>query len=123
MDKNTFGDYQFEEWVPEHTRDMIRRFWGQMGRTHKDWLANPTEQGLRETCSHGPNPNGFGLPPNGAMAFYFVKGKDGLYKRIKGQYVHRWNNMGSLIDDAGEDNTVSTCDMWVRVWKEGEIKT
>lgn len=118
MRENTFGEYAFESWVPEHTQEIIRNFWGQMGRTHQDWLRSPMKQGLMERSAHGPNPNGFGMPPNGATAFFLIKIGDETYKRIKGRYLHRWNNMGSLIDDQGVDHTVSTCDMWVRFYQE-----
>ena len=126
---NTFGDYEFEEWVPEHTREIIRDFWGQMGRTHKDWLASPAEQGLMETSHHGPNPNGFGMPPNGATVEFFVEDREAsmaadetVYVIKKGRYMHRWNNMGSLIDEHGHDWTVSTCDRWVRWWATEDEK-
>lgn len=112
--ENTFGDYKFENWVPKHTQEIIRNFWGQMGRTYKDWLKN-AEMEQREFCFHGPNPDGFGNPPNGAKAIYFTDGKG-----IKGRYLHRWNNMGSLIDALGEDHTVSSCDYWVRVFMNEE---
>jgi hypothetical protein len=120
---NTFGDYKFPDWVPEHTREIIRDFWGQMGRTHKDWLDSPAHQGLMETCHHGPNPNGFGMPPNGATAEFFMQDwnlqrDQGIerYEIVRGRYLHRWNNMGSLIDEDGKDWIVSTCDRWVRWW-------
>ena len=120
IENNTFGEYEFPEWVPEHTREIIRNFWGQMGRTNEDWFE---EGEIRLTCHHGPNPNGFGNPPFGATAIYFIHdytasklaGYD-VYKKIKGKYIHRWNNMGSLIDSDGIDNTVSSCDYWVRVF-------
>jgi hypothetical protein len=120
-EKNTFGEYDFPDWVPEHTRQIIREFWGCFGRTYKDWLNSPSEQGVRETCSHGPGPNGFGIPPNGATAFFFLKvyGTE-QYRRVEGRYLHRWNNMGSLISKDGEDHTVSSCDQWVRFYQEGE---
>lgn len=125
MDKNTFGDYKFEDWVPEKTRELIRNFWGQMGRTYKDWLENCLEQNTREFCQHGPGPNGFGMPPYGATAEYFVYDYESskklgvdLFKAIEGRYIHRWNNMGSLVDKNGEPHCVSTCDRWVRVFTD-----
>lgn len=120
--ENTFGDYQFEDWVPEHTRDMIRNFWGQMGRTFQDWLQAPSNQGVREVCYHGPGPNGFGMPPNYATADYFVSWGAAKNTWVRGRYVHRWNNMGSLIDEDGVDHTVSTGDRWVRVWTSDHEK-
>lgn len=122
--ENTFGDYKFEAWVPKHTREIIRDFWGCFGRTYEDWLKSPSKQGLMETSHHGPNPNGFGMPPNGAMCEFFIqdwslhhdKGIE-RYEIVRGRYLHRWNNMGSLIDSNGKDWTVSTCDRWVRVWQ------
>lgn len=116
---NTFGDYEFEEWIPEHTREMIRDFWGCFGRTFESWLADPLQQGLQEVCDHGPNPNGFGMPPNGATVEFFIQDREceeTRYQIVRGRYVHRWNNMGSLIDEDGKDWTVSTCDRWVRIW-------
>lgn len=120
-EKNTFGKYKFPEWVPKHTQVIIRDFWGCFGRTFQDWLKNPLEHGVKETCSHGPGLNGFGIPPNGAKAFYFLKKyKSEDYEMVEGRYVHRWNNMGSLIDDKGVDHTVSSCDPWVRIYQKKE---
>lgn len=122
-DKNTFGDYKFDSWVPKHTQDIIRDFWGCFGRTYKSWLASPSEQGLTHFAHHGPNPNGFGMPPNGATAEFFIQDwalwhdkSIERYEIIRGRYLHRWNNMGSLIDENGKDWTVSTCDRWVRIF-------
>ncbi len=125
---NTFGDYVFDKWVPERTRELITEFWGQMGRTYLDWLDNIKNEEL-ELCHHGPNPNGFGCPPNGATAQYFQYehklsrelGKE-IYTSITGRYLHRWNNIGSLIDEKGVDHTVSSCDKWVRIFTGGEEK-
>lgn len=121
MSKNTFGKYKFESWVPKHTQEIIKNFWGQMGRTHKDWLEN-IKFGEREFCFHGPNPDGFGNPPNGAKATYFIRNKE-IYTPVTGRYLHRWNNMGSLIDDKGEDHTVSSCDYWVRIFMTQEERS
>ena len=88
--KNTFGDYRFPKWVPEHTQEMIRDFWGQMGRTFHDWIEDSgIQQDMKERCSHGPGPNGFGIPPTGATVLFFLQ-KNGTadYKKIKGRYVH-----------------------------------
>lgn len=117
-ENNTFGEYQFPDWVPEHTREIIRSFWGCSGRTYKSWLNSSKEQGVRELCHHGPGPNGFGIPPNGAFVWYFIEEKDGRYRKIEGRFLHRWNNMGSLIDVDGKDHTVSSCDVWLRVYEE-----
>jgi len=121
--QNTFGNYKFEKWVPKHTRDLIRNFWGQMGRTHQDWLGSCHEQNTREFCQHGPGPNGFGMPPMGAMVEYFIYDLETsrelgkcLFKSIEGRYIHLWNNMGSLIDEDGKTYFVSTCDRWVRLF-------
>ncbi len=123
---NTFGDYQFHEWVPEHERETIRSFWGWANRTHKDWLENGKHNKM-QTCNHGPGPNGFGNPPMGATCDYFIHdyklskevGED-RYKLVRGRYIHRWNNIGSLIDEHGEVHHISSCNRWVRVWQEGE---
>ena len=118
-EKNTFGDYEFESWIPEREQELIRKFWGCFGRTFQDYLDN---QGKTELCHHGPNPNGFKIPPNGATCEYFVvdyelsKQEDRtVYIRIKGRYVHRWNNIGSLISESGKSHPVSSCDRWVRI--------
>ena len=122
MRSNTFGEYEFDDWVPERVREMIRDFWGQMGRTHEDWLGSALEQGVREVCYHEPGPNGFGMPPYGATADYFATWgrKDGEW--IQGRYIHTWNNMGMLIDKDGTAYLVSTVDRWVRVWTSQQEK-
>lgn len=119
-DTNTFGDYIFNDWVPERTKKMIVEFWGCFGRTYLDWVDNCNEGNLY--CVHGPVKNGFKWPKNGDTADYIIRdfrvskqeGRD-LYKIVRGRYIHRWNNMGSLIDEFGEDHCVSSCDRWVRV--------
>lgn len=125
VSKNTFGEYQFEEWVPLGVQEQIRNFWGQMGRNYYEWLENGCHD-VSQTCSHGPGPNGFKNPPLGAHVMYLVKDWDSmhklgeenyLYKRIEGRYIHAWNNMGRLVHPDGSHTVVSSCDMWVRVWQ------
>lgn len=120
--ENTFGEYQFDDWVPEHTQEIIRDFWGCFGRTYEDWLRSPGGQGVRQTCHHGPGPNGFGMPPLGATVDYYLSWGPLRNQWVRGRYVHRWNNMGSLVDENGDDHTVSTGDRWVRVWLSDEEK-
>lgn len=125
-ENNTFGGYEFPEWVPEEERKIISDFWGWAGRTHKDWLEN-CKLNEMATCNHGPGPNGFGNPPTGATADYMMldyklskeNGVD-LFKVVRGRYIHRWNNIGTLVDEYGECHHVSSCNRWVRVWMEGE---
>lgn len=117
---NTFGNYQFEEWVPENERESIRAFWGWAGRTYKDWLAN-------NKCQENEpffGSNGFGNPPNGARAIYYVTDYEAsdlpekrLYKKVRGRYLHAWNNMGRLIEDNGKVHCVSSCDNWTIQWE------
>lgn len=125
--KNTFGEYEFESWVPQEERDIIANFWGQMGRTSEDYVNCCDSNEVKPTCSHGPGPNGFGNPPNGAMADYMMldyklSKENGveLFKVVRGRYIHRWSNIGTLIDEYGECHHVSSCNRWVRVWQEGE---
>ena len=129
--KNTFGKYKFDKWVPERTQELIKNFWGIFGRDYNKWLEASKEQNEMETCQHGPGPNGFGMPPYGVRAEYFIydwklskETEKDVYKIIEGKYIHRWNNMGSLIDDNGIAHCVSTCDRWVRIFtsKEEKIK-
>lgn len=124
MEKNTFGDYKFDNWVPENVREMIIKFWGCFGRTHEDWLKSSKEQSERETCYH-IFPRGFGMPPYGAKCIFFIKNwelikqcKKEIYETVEGRYIHRWNNMGSVIDKHGVAHCVSTCEMWVRVFDD-----
>ncbi|AHK11713.1 hypothetical protein S141_67 [Shewanella sp. phage 1/41] len=123
---NTFGNYNFPEWVPEDEQKIISDFWGCFGRTHKDWLDNNSKP--MSACNHGPGPNGFGNPPNFSTADYLIldyklskENKVDLYKVVRGKYIHRWNNIGSLIDEFDEAHHVSSCNRWVRVWLEGEL--
>ena len=124
-ENNTFSDYQFEDWVPKKTQQSIREFWG----NYQPWLDDPKVQGLSELSHHGPNPNGFQMPPNGATCEFFIKDWDGskkvgyvVYIIVKGRYIHRWNNIGSIIDKDGNDIVVSTCDRWVRIFTSEEEK-
>jgi hypothetical protein len=116
MDKNTFGNYNFEEWVPLDIQGQIREFWGWAGRTHKDWLSNNTY----EKEHHFYGANGFGLPPNGSLAIFFLReklGEEYIYKRFEGRYLHAWNNIGRLVleeHERGEYKVVSSCDAWIR---------
>lgn len=125
---NTFGEYEFEEWVPAELRRQIREFWGQMGRTHEDWIRSFCDE-ISDICYHGPNPNGFRHPPNGARVIYLQKdyalskqaGKD-VFNLLTGRYIHAWSNMGRVVHNDGTYSVVSTCDMWVRVWTSEEEK-
>ena len=124
--EDTLEAYGFENWIPEHTQEMIRKFWNWHGGAD-DWRRDQKQQGESELAHHGPNPNGFQLPPHGATAEYFIQnwkltketGTE-VYEIVKGRYVHRWNNMGSLIDENGKDWTVSTCDRWIRWFADTE---
>lgn len=116
MSINTFGDYIFPHFVPEREIGLIRDFWGWAGRTHKDWLDNANIH-AQEHCMHGPGANGFGLPPLYATAQFFIQDrKRDLYRSVTGIYLHRWNNIGSLIRDDGSVESVSSCDRWVRIY-------
>jgi hypothetical protein len=126
---NTFGNYKFPKWVPKETQESIIKFWGQGNRNYKHWIKSCKEQNEREKCQHGPGPNGFGMPPYGARAEYFIydhetsKEKEmNMCKMIEGRYIHRWNNMGSLIDDTGNIHYVSTCDRWLRIYTSEKEK-
>ena len=123
---NTFGDYEFESWVPESVKVSIISFWGCMGRTYTDWVRSGENEAM-PNCNHGPGPNGFGHPPTGATADYMVLdykvSKDvgyELFKVVRGKYLHHWNNIGSVVDEHGEAHHISSCNRWVRVWQEGE---
>lgn len=124
---NTFGQYEFDDWVPDRVRNMIIDFWGCFGRNHEDWIRNGKDC-EKESCNHGPGPNGFGNPPYGATADYILADykiskelDEERFKIVRGRYIHRWNNMGSLIDEYGESYCVSSCDRWVRVWTQTDI--
>lgn len=120
--ENTFGDYEFADFIPERTRELIRDFWGCMGRTYTDWIDN-CQIHSSALCQHGPGANGFGLPCVGDTADFILRdykqskqaGYD-LYKIVRGRYVHHWNNIGSIVDEYGESHHVSSCDRWVRVY-------
>ena len=127
MSINTFGDYEFDGWIPENERDAIRSFWGCAGRTYIDWIENGRSNEM-ETCQHGPGPNGFGNPPHGATADYLIidyklskEHSRDIFTVIRGRYFHAWNNMGRLVDENGESHGVSSCNRWVRVYLHGEI--
>jgi hypothetical protein len=122
MSKNTFGDYKFEEWIPEDQQESIRSFWGWADRTYLDWIENG-KSSASDACTHGPGPNGFKNPNYGDTADYIIRdyklSKDNgydIYKIVRGKYFHAWNNMGRLIDENGETHYVSSCDRWVRVY-------
>ena len=123
MTENTFGNYEFEDWIPETTRVLIREFWGCFGRTYKDWIESNC--GYSEFSIHGPGPNGFRLPKTGMMADFILTDYEAskkmnrpLYKIIRGRYIHHWNNVGSIVDEFGEPHHVSSCDRWVRVLEQ-----
>lgn len=122
---NTFGDYEFEDWVPEKLREHIRDFWGQMGRTSDDWIRDMCN-GVSDVCYYIPQ-QGFKTPPTGARVIYLIKDYDAekragrserLYRAIEGRYIHAWNNMGRVVHEDGTYTVVSSCDKWVRVFKD-----
>lgn len=125
--ENTFGNYEFDSWVPKATVNLIRGFYGIFGRTYIDWLNNSDST---ETCNHGPGPNGFGNPPYGATCDYLIRcyesseaAKEDRFKVVRGRYIHHWNNIGSIVDSSGKSHHVSSCDRWIRVWQESEVNS
>ena len=103
LKEDTFGDYQFEKWIPYEVRKQIKEFWGCFGRTHKEWLKNA------ET-------NKCGLPSYGEHVIVLkeeiILGHT-LYKKNEGRFIFAWNNMGRLIDDEGNIFYVSSCDKFL----------
>lgn len=119
MTDNTFGDYEFPDFVPDSTRQSIAHFWGIWGRTYKDWLENSELQSKYEVHNGA---NGFGLPKLYDTADFILRdykiskeiGED-RYKIVRGRFVHHWNNIGSIVDEFGESHHVSSCDRWIKV--------
>ena len=111
-EKNTFGDYKFEEWIPESVREIIRSFWGCFGRTYEDWLDEPLAQGVSDHCYYKLY-QGFRMPNTGDFVEFILRDGD-KFKIVAGRYVFAWNNIGRLIDADGNVHFVSTCDRWVK---------
>lgn len=109
-EKNTFGEYVFEDWVCEPIRKQIRDFWGCFGRTSKDWLK-------AEKAPYNFN----GYPKRGQRVIVLkrivVLGHD-LYEKKEGRFLYAWNNIGRLIHDDGSWSMVSSCDTFLINGKE-----
>jgi len=106
MKANTFGDYEFPEWVNDDVKKSITDFWGCFGRTYKDWLES-FKFDERENCYHKKY-SGFGHPKMGELVAYRFRNGD----IVIGRYIHAWNNIGRLIDSDGKTHYPSTCDIW-----------
>lgn len=126
QEKYQFGDYTFPDFVPIETQKEIISFWGIWGRNKFEWLRNHESQ-ERKFCYHIPC-SGFGFPKMYQECFFFVeitgefKNEEIVYKRIRGRFVFKWNNIGCLIDDKGKSHPVSSCDIWTPILKKEEIK-
>ncbi len=82
------------DWIPQKTRDGIESFWGCFNRKPADWIRSHKQQGSPPTGLQvlDKNPMGHrdGDPP------------------IAGRWVHCWNNMGRIVDAAGDVHVTST---------------
>lgn len=89
--RREWNTYVWPSWVPSDVRDQIQKFW------NPDWGRGP------DTWMRGAIENG--QPPIGT---------DGEYRlctakehRVAGRFIPAWNNIGRVLDRAGNIHTVS----------------
>lgn len=84
----TWDDWQWDEWVPQEDREMIVVFWSGFGRKPQHWVSN---------CNQSY------VPRTGSTIIAYTS--RGLI--VRGRYIHRWNNMGTVVECDGSRHCVS----------------
>lgn len=77
------------DWVPEAIRKQIADFWGCFGRKPKDYFA----------CCRDND-----APDFGSEGEFRITCDD---KRVRGRYIHAWNNMGRVVLPDGQHHATS----------------
>lgn len=83
----TWGEVQWPEWVPAKVRDDVADFWGPPSSRDPDDFQDSQRSSYACTPAFGARVVG-----------RHVGAKGGL---VEGRYVHRWNNIGHVVDDRG----------------------
>lgn len=87
----TWDAVEWPEWVPESVRQGVSRFWGERsGSSPADYERSMAYERI---------------PRFGEVVTLSMSGES-----VTGRYVHAWNNIGRVVDDAGNVHCVSTCD-------------
>ncbi|CCJ07042.1 DUF5131 family protein [Methylocystis sp. SC2] len=86
-----WADFDWPSWVPEIVQKQVMDFW------RKDWNRGPSAW-LRSSIENGH-------PPLGTIGkYHVVRNGEPL---VEGRFVHAWNNIGRVIDEAGNVHCVS----------------
>ena len=85
----TWADWEWDGWVPDDVRAMIEKFWSDFGRKPKHYLRD---------CLHQRSAP-YGM--RGTVQTTLDR------KLVTGRWIHRWNNMGSIVDDEGKSHCTS----------------
>lgn len=92
MSKKTWAEFAWPEWVPAKLRASIENFWcADWGRGPDDW----------ERSARGEH-----APALGAEVI--ARDFHGTWRQ--GRYVHAWNNIGRVVDEAGNVYCVGSSD-------------
>lgn len=87
-ESNRWEDFVWPEWVPARERELIEGFWRESwGRGPRRWAENAV----------APYTNGIQTGARARMWSYSATGRI----LVEGRYVHRWNNMGTIVLDDG----------------------
>lgn len=93
-ESNRWPDFVWPAWIPERERQLIEEFWCEdWGRGPRQWFDDSTLD-----CNAGIR--------TGARARMWCVRSDGP-PLAEGRYVHRWNNIGSIVLDDGSCILVS----------------
>jgi|GEM_PF-1113927 len=88
---STWAEFVWPDWVPACERELIQGFWSdKYGRAPRDYLSN--------------------LRNNRGPIFGSVVTLPKLCREsesVTGRYIHRWNNIGVVVDEAGASQAVS----------------
>ena len=111
---STWDAFAWPDWVPEHQRRLIEEFWGaSCGRNPRQWADDNYQQRMPATGTVvGVETRHYGIgqvcPARSPLAAF------------TGRYVHRWNNMGTVIREDGTAHTVSAGQgpWWLSTWPQ-----
>jgi protein gp37 len=91
---STWADYAWPEWVPQQQREQIESFWAESyGRGPKAWMRDNLQQRAPATGATV----GLRLLKNWADVVPALSPE----AEAHGRYIHRWNNIGTVLLEDG----------------------
>jgi hypothetical protein len=81
---DTWENYPWPKWVPKRVRKHIEEFWACPGRSPLEWCLNGVQSYNR-------------CPGFGALVSTPVNEDRPKGRRVRGLWIHAWNNIGRVI--------------------------